>query len=263
MNSNTDSYQKVAAITGAGRGNGRATAFELGKQGFSLFLSDIKADLLEETIGDLNSSGFKVSGGVYDASNLQDSDRFIKDIQEHYGNLDVFVNNAGASRPQSFPEVTEDMWDWTIDLNLKGPYFLMQQAAKIMTRQRSGSIINIASISAWGGKTSSPPYAIAKAGIVTMTVTAAVLLGQYGVRVNAIAPGIVNTHFHDEVDLLVGQQELGLQPGQLMQRAENDIPLGRLAESDDIASAVSFLASDASRYITGETITVGGGKSRL
>ena len=272
--------KKIAAITGAGRGNGKAIAIELGQRGFALFLSDIKTELLESTITDISNRGIEVSGGIFDSSDIKDADKFFQQIITNYGKLDVFVNNAGASRPQRFLDLTEEMWDWTIDLNLKGPFFLMQKAAKIMINQNSGSIINIASISSSGGDTSSPPYAIAKAGIVNMTVTAAVNLGKYGIRVNAVSPGIVNTHFHDEVDLLMGQKKLGLDnleklsiddrkkiisdiSKQKIENLKNEIPLGRIAESEDIADVVAFLSSDASRYISGETITVGGGKNQL
>ena len=251
---NDPNSKNIAAITGAARGNGRATAFELGLNGFSLYLSDVKSNLLEDTISDLKDHGIEVFGGIFDASKL--------------------------SEVQNFLEVTEENWDWTMDLNLKGPYFLMQKASKIMINQKSGSIINIASISSSGGNTSSPPYAIAKSGIVNMTVTAAANLGQYGIRVNAVSPGVVNTNFHDEVDLIMGKKKYGIDQSkelsdsekkniiskinlEKINNAKNTIPLGRLAESEDIAKTVAFLASDASKYITGETIVVGGGKSSL
>ncbi len=272
--------KNMAAITGAARGNGRATAFELGHNGFSLYLSDVQSNLLEDTISDLKDDGIEVYGGIFDASKLSDVDNLFEQLIMRYNKLDVFVNNAGSSKPQNFLEVTEENWDWTMDLNLKGPYFLMQKASKIMINQRSGSIVNIASISSSGGNTSSPPYAIAKSGIVNMTVTAAANLGKYGIRVNAVSPGVVNTNFHDEVDLIVGKEKYGIdQSKQLsdseekniiskiniekINNAKNTIPLGRLAESEDIAKTVAFLASDASKYITGETIVVGGGKSSL
>ena len=130
----------------------------------------------------------------------------------------------------------------------------MQEAAKHMMKQKAGVIINIASISASGGMTSSPSYAIAKAGVVTMTVTAAAYLAEYGIRVNAVSPGIVNTQFHDEVKIS--------NPNVLDQQVKS-IPLGRLAEPEDIASTISFIVSEEANYITGEVITVGGGKNRL
>lgn len=244
----------VAVITGAGRGNGRATAFHLGKSGISLYLSDLDSGLLEETISDLKSEGIDATGGIYDASKISDASPLIQEAVQHFGGIDILINNAGASKPVKFPDVTEETWDWVLDLNLKGPYFIMQEAAKHMMKKKSGSIVNIASISASGGMTSSPSYAIAKAGVITMTVTAAAYLAEFGIRVNAISPGIVNTHFHDEVKIT--------NPDVLDQQVKS-IPLGRLAEPEDIASAIAFLVSDAADYITGEVITVGGGKNRL
>ena len=253
---------QVAIITGAGRGSGRATAFQLARSGASLFLSDIEAETLEETLTDLKSQGYEASGGIFDASEVAEAERLITATMDGYGRIDVLVNNAGASRIQAFPEVSPETWDWIIDLNLKGPYFIMQEAARVMIEQKSGCIVNIASISAWGGMTFSPPYAVAKAGVVTMTVTAAAYLAQYGIRVNAVSPGIVDTKFGDEADMIFGRQQ-GLEPGVFTRNRAKTIPMGRLAEPEDVASAVAFLASPGASYITGENLTVGGGKARL
>ncbi len=244
----------IAVITGAARGNGRATAFSLGKSGYSLYLTDLNSQELEEAITDMKNEGIDASGGVYDASIISDAKVLVEDVIKNFGRIDILVNNAGASKPVKFPDVDEETWDWVLDLNLKGPYFIMQEAAKHMMKQKSGVIINIASISASGGMTSSPSYAIAKAGVVTMTVTAAAYLAEYGIRVNAVSPGIVNTQFHDEVKIS--------NPNVLDQQVKS-IPLGRLAEPEDIASTISFIVSEEANYITGEVITVGGGKNRL
>ena len=245
---------KIAVITGAARGNGRATAFSLGKSGYSLYLTDLNSQELEEAITDMKNEGIDASGGVYDASIISDAKVLVEDVIKNFGRIDILVNNAGASKPVKFPDVDEQTWDWVLDLNLKGPYFIMQEAAKHMMKQKSGVIINIASISSSGGMTSSPSYAIAKAGVVTMTVTAAAYLAEYGIRVNAVSPGIVNTQFHDEVKIS--------NPNVLDQQVKS-IPLGRLAEPEDIASTISFIVSEEANYITGEVITVGGGKNRL
>ena len=245
---------KIAVITGAARGNGRATAFSLGKSGYSLYLTDLNSQELEEAITDMKDEGIDASGGVYDASIITDAKVLVEDVIKNFGRIDILVNNAGASKPVKFPDVDEETWDWVLDLNLKGPYFIMQEAAKHMMKQKSGVIFNIASISASGGMTSSPSYAIAKAGVVTMTVTAAAYLAEYGIRVNAVSPGIVNTQFHDEVKIS--------NPNVLDQQVKS-IPLGRLAEPEDIASTISFIVSEEANYITGEVITVGGGKNRL
>lgn len=187
---------------------------------------------------------------------MPEAERLVTATKNRYGRIDILVNNAGASRIQAFPEVTNETWDWTMDLNLKGPYFIMQEAITLMAEQRFGCIVNIASISAHGGMTFSPPYAVA------MTVTAAAYVAKYRIRVNVISPGVVDTQFGDEADRVFGQQQ-GLKPGEFTENRGKTIPMGRLARPEDIASAVAFLASTKASYITGENLTVGGGKSRL
>jgi 3-oxoacyl-[acyl-carrier protein] reductase len=254
----------VVAVTGAGSGNGRASAMRLGREGGSLFISDISGERLEDTLSELAEAGIEAAGGVFDASNIADAPRFIDATLERYGRLDVLVNNAGAVKPESFPEVTEGNWDWTMDLNLKGAFFVMQEAAKTMMRERSGSIVNIASVAGtWGGPTSSPPYAAAKAGLINLTTVAAASLAPYGVRVNAIAPGIIDTAFHAPVDLEIGQKLLGLPPGEHIQTRIEKIPLGRLGLPEDIAAAVAFLASRDADHISSQTIIVAGGMMSL
>ncbi len=254
----------VVAITGAGSGNGRASALRAGREGASLYISDINSELLEDTIGDLKSEGIDATGGIFDAADIDDAPRFITAVKDAYGRVDVLVNNAGAVRVEPFPNVSEENWDWTMNLNLKGAFFIMQEAAKPMMEQRSGNIVNIASIAGtFGGPTSSPPYAAAKAGLVNLTTVAAASLAQYGVRVNAIAPGIINTPFHAPVDLAIGQKQLGLAPGEHINTRVGLIPLGRLGEPEDVAATVAFLASEDASHISGETITVAGAMRSL
>ncbi len=254
----------VVAITGAGSGNGKAAALRTGREGASLYVSDINAELLEETIGDLKSEGINAQGGIFDAANIDDAPRFVAAVKEAHGHIDVLVNNAGAVKVEPFPNVSEENWDWTMNLNLKGAFFLMQEAAKPMIDQQSGNIVNIASIAGtFGGPTSSPSYAAAKAGLVNLTTVAAAVLAQYTIRVNAIAPGIINTPFHAPVDLAIGQQQLGLAPGEHINTRVGLIPLGRLGEPEDVAATVAFLASEDAAHISGETITVAGAMRSL
>jgi 3-oxoacyl-[acyl-carrier protein] reductase len=254
----------VVAITGAGSGNGRASALRMGLEGASLFISDISSERLEDALTELGTAGIDATGGVFDASDVADAQRFIDGTVDRYDRLDVFVNNAGAVKPVPFPEVTEENWDWTMDLNLKGAFFLMQEAAKPMKDQRSGSIVNIASIAGtWGGPTSSPPYAAAKAGLINLTTVAAASLAEYGVRVNAIAPGIIDTAFHAPVDIEIGQKQLGLAPGEHIKTRVAQIPLGRLGLPEDVAASVAFLASRDADHISGETIIVAGAMRSL
>ncbi len=289
---------KVAAITGGGAGNGRAAAARLGRAGASVFISDITPSSLEDALADMKSAGIEAAGGVFDASSPADARRLFAAVVKRYGRMDVFVNNAGGIRAQPFLEVTEATWDWTMDLNLKGAFFHMQEAAKLMIAQAeapgeaaapskaagsgqagrkagpraaplrepdgaqpyAGAIINIASVAGiQGGMTLSPPYAGAKAALINLTKVAAAKVAQYGITVNAVAPGIVNTAFNWTLDEEIGQKRLGMAAGEHFKSRWSPVPLGRAAEPEDVANAVAFLAHPDSRYITGETIVVAGG----
>ena len=251
---------KVAAITGAGQGIGRETTLRLAREGASVFASDIREDLLEELESEVKATGAAIAIGVFDAAKAADAPPFVQAVLDHYGRIDVMVNNAGGIRTQPFPDVTEEIWDWTLNLNLKGPYFYMQEAAKPMIEQKNGTIINIASVAGIaGGMTYSPPYAGSKAAIINLTKVAAANLAEHGVTVNAIAPGIVETAFNWTLDDLIGVQQMGLSPGEFMERRRDSIPLGRLQQPQDIANVVAFLAGPDASEMTGETIVVSGG----
>jgi 3-oxoacyl-[acyl-carrier protein] reductase len=147
-----------------------------------------------------------------------------------------------------------------MDLNLKGAFFYMQESARIMMRQKAGTIINIASVAGIaGGMTLSPPYAAAKAAIINLTKVAAAKLASYGVTVNSVAPGIVNTAFNWRLDEEIGVRQLGMKPGEHLKSRAAPVPLGRIGEPEDVAKAVAFLAGPDAAYITGETIVVAGG----
>ena len=251
---------KVAAVTGAGQGNGRAIALRLAREGASVYASDIVPDLLLKLESEISELGAPIATGVFDASKVAEAERFVSAVVERYGRIDVLVNNAGAIRVQPFPEVTEETWDWTVDLNMKGLYFYMQAAAKLMMEQRSGAIVNIASVAGIaGGMTMSPPYAASKAAVINLTKVAAARMAEYGVTVNAVAPGIVDTAFNRNIDQEIGVEQLGLAPGEHLSSRAADVPLGRISVPDDVANVVAFLASPDASYITGETVVVSGG----
>ena len=250
---------RVAAVTGAGQGNGRAIARRLAAEGAAVFITDIREDLLQTLETEIAETGAGVASGVFNASKVADAERLIAAVVR-FGRIDVMVNNAGAIRPQPFLEVTEETWDWSMDLNLKGLYFHMQEAAKRMMEQRSGTIINISSIAGIaGGMTLSPPYAASKAAVINLTKVAAAKMAEYGVTVNSVAPGIVDTAFNWTIDEEIGVNLLGLAPGEQLTQRAAPVPLGRISQPEDVSNVVAFLASPDAAYITGETIVVSGG----
>ena len=251
---------KVVAVTGAGQGNGKAIALRLSLEGAAVYVSDLRRDLLDELESEIVASGAQISTGVFDASKPDDAAKLVEAVVERYGRIDVLVNNAGGIRAQPFPEVTEETWDWTVNLNMKGMYFYMQEAAKRMIAQKSGTIINIASVAGIaGGMTLSPPYAASKAAVINLTKVAAANMAEHGVTVNAVAPGIVNTAFNWDLDSQIGVRQMGLAPGEHLSRRAEPVPLGRISQPEDVSNVVAFLASPDASYITGETIVVSGG----
>lgn len=251
---------KVAVVTGGGQGNGKAIAKRLAAEGASVFVTDIQMDLLQSVESELKSTGSTVSSGIYDASKAAEAQRLVKDVVDTFSRLDIMVNNAGAIKPQPFLEVTEEVWDWSMDLNLKGVYFHMQEAAKFMIKQGSGTIINIASVAGIaGGMTLSPPYAASKAAIINLTKVAAAKMAEHGITVNSVAPGIVDTAFNWTIDSEIGVDQLNMKPGEQLAERAAPVPLGRISQPEDVSNVVAFLASPDASYITGETIVVSGG----
>ena len=251
---------KVAAVTGAGQGNGKAIALRLAREGASIFASDLDKNLLDQLKDELTKMGSSVEVGVFDASKVSDAKEFISTTVAKFGRIDILVNNAGAIRAQPFLEVTEETWDWTIDLNMKGLFFYMQEGAKVMVKQGSGTIINIASVAGiQAGVTLSPPYAASKAGVINVTKAAGAFLAKKGVTVNAVAPVIVDTSFNWTLDREVGVKQMGKQEGEFLQERADLVPMGRLSVPDDVANVVYFLSTPDANYMTGETLVVSGG----
>ena len=251
---------KVVAVTGAGQGIGRAIVKRLSQEGATIFASDIDIRLLARLEEEFHKNINKLKTEVFDCSKVDDAARHAKAVLDTYGHIDVLVNNAGGVKPVPFPNVTEENWDWTTALNMKGPYFYMQETAKIMIDQGYGTIINLASTAGIAGQgTFSLPYAASKAAVISYTKNVAARLAEYGVTVNAVAPGIVDTNFNWTLDNEIGVEEWGLKSGGFMQKRADTIPLGRLQQPENIAAAVAFLASPDASEITGETLVVGGG----
>jgi NAD(P)-dependent dehydrogenase (short-subunit alcohol dehydrogenase family) len=250
---------QVALVTGAGQGIGRACALALAEAGAAVAVNDVRPSAAAETVAAVEKLGARALAVPADVAAVSEIETMVGHAAAALGRLDVLVNNAGLIRPSPFGQVSEADWDATFAVNTRGLFFCMQAAAPIMTRQGSGVIVNIASIAGRGSPTLSPPYAASKAAVISLTQqTARVLAGQ-GVRVNAICPGIVNTEFNWRLDEVIGVERQGLPKGEFLRQRARSVPLGRLAEPEEVAAVVVFLTSPAGRYITGQTITVDGG----
>ncbi len=250
---------RVALVTGAGQGIGRASALALARAGAEVAVNDVRPEAAGETAAAVEALGRRALAMPADVAVVSQIERMIARTAEAFGRLDVLVNNAGLIRPAPFGQVTERDWDETFAVNARGVFFCMQAAAPLMARHGGGVIVNLASIAGRGSPTLSPPYAASKAAVISLTQQSARALARQGIRVNAICPGIVNTEFNWRLDELIGVQQQGLPKGEFLRQRAALIPLGRLAEPEDVAAVVVFLASPAGSYITGQAVTVDGG----
>ncbi len=235
---------KVAIVTGAARGIGRAIAEKLAAAGAKVYILDINKDLAEATAAELNAQGMNVIAKQCDISNVESTQALANEIIAAEDKIDVLVNNAGITQKLGVLELTEKDWDTVMNINLRGPFFLTQVIFENMMKHRGGSIVNIASLSAErGGKFAGINYACSKGGVVVMTKCLALVGGDYGVRVNAIAPGLIKTEMAKQ-----------------LQFSTDAIPLGRLGEAEEVGDAALFLASDRSSYISGTILDLNGGE---
>lgn len=239
---------KVALITGASRGIGRAIATRFAQEGASVaftYLSSVeKGQALE---AELAAFGIKAKGYRSDASDFQAADQLITDVVADFGKLDIVVNNAGITRDGLLMRMTEEQWDEVLRVNLKSVFNLTKAATKPMMRAKSGSIINLTSVVGIRGNAGQANYAASKAGIIGFTKSVALELGSRNIRSNAIAPGFIET------EMTHGLDEKALESW------KSSIPLKRGGQPEEVADACVFLASDLSRYITGQVLQVDGG----
>lgn len=241
---------KVALVTGASRGIGEQTARLLAAYGAHVILSSRREESLTQVSDEINSSDCSASVIPCHIGKLESMDQLIKTVKQQHDKIDILVNNA-ATNPYFGPILNTDMqaFDKTVDVNLKGYFYLTQQIAKLMSRNGGGSIINIASINAKKPAPFQGIYSITKAAVVAMTQAFAKECGKDGVRVNAIMPGITETKFASAITT---------NPN-ILKNLLPMIPLGRVAQPEEIAPAILLLASNAGSYITGSCITVDGG----
>jgi 3-oxoacyl-[acyl-carrier protein] reductase len=238
---------KNAIVTGSARGIGRAIALELAKEGANVVVCDVNLEAAIETSKEIEAMGRKSFAKKVDVTNYKEVESLILETKEKLGSVDILVNNAGITKDNLILKMTPEDFDLVIDVNLKGVFNGIKAVFPIMMKQKSGKIVNIASIIGLIGNVGQANYASSKAGVIALTKTAARELASRGVCVNAVAPGYIQTPMTDKLPDNIKEEMLKL------------IPLKRMGQPEDVAKAVLFLCSPDSDYITGQTITVDGG----
>ena len=238
---------KVALVTGAGRGIGRAIAVTLAQDGADIIVNDMDSDSAEQTAEMIHSIGRKTLVSGANIVERSEVETMFDAITNQFSRLDVLVNNAGITRDNLLVKMTEEEWDQVMAVNLKGVFNCTQFAAKMMVEQNAGKIVNVSSASGQMGNIGQVNYATSKAGIIGMTKTLAKELARFNINVNAIAPGFIDTPMTSQV------------PDKVKNRIKASIPLNRFGQPEDVAKAVKFLASEESDYITGQVIACNGG----
>ena len=239
---------KVALITGAARGIGKAIALKFASEGANIAFTDLVIDENgKATEAEIAALGVKVKGYASNAANFEETEKVVNQVKEDFGSVDILVNNAGITKDGLMMRMSEAQWDAVIAVNLKSAFNFIHACTPIMMRQKSGSIINMASVVGVYGNAGQANYSASKAGMIGLAKSIAQELGSRGVRANAIAPGFVKTEMTDVLS------------DEVKENAKKQIPLGRFAEPEDIANAAVFLASDKAAYITGQVLLVDGG----
>jgi 3-oxoacyl-[acyl-carrier protein] reductase len=238
---------RVAIVTGASRGIGRVVALCLAEDGASVVVSGRDAARVETAAKEMEALGAPVLGVAADVARREDVDRLVDSTRERFGRIDILVNNAGITRDALLIRMKDEDWDQVLSVNLRGAFLMTRAVGKVMMRQKGGRIINIASVAGAMGNAGQVNYSAAKAGLIGMTKAAARELAHWGILVNAVAPGLIDTDMSaampaDSRDALIAQ-----------------IPLKRVGNAREVAEVVRFLAGDGASYVTGQVIHVNGG----
>ncbi len=238
---------KVALVTGSARGLGQAIALKLAEAGADLALCDLQAEWLEETAEKVKALGRRVECYGVNVAEGESVTAGIKAIEKDFGKIDILVNNAGITKDGLIMRMSEADWDAVLDVNLKGTFLCTKAAMRSMMKQRSGTIVNIASVIGLMGNAGQANYAASKGGVIAFSKTVAKELASRNVRCNAVAPGFIRTAMTDALD------------EEVQNKMKEIIPLKRFGEPEDVANVVLFLASDASAYVTGQVVSTCGG----
>jgi 3-oxoacyl-[acyl-carrier protein] reductase len=238
---------RVALITGSGRGIGKAIALRLAREGATIVINDLKKDFTTQAVEEIAALGVPVLAVPADVSASESVNAMVEAVMAEYGRLDILINNAGIAQDQILMRMTDEQWDRVIAIDLKSVFLCTRAAIKHMMKAKYGRIVSLASVVGIMGNPGQSNYAAAKAGIIGFTRSMAREVGSRGITVNALAPGFIETDMTAQLS--------GKQREELAAR----IPLGYLGTPEDVANACAFLASDDARYISGHVITVDGG----
>ncbi len=239
---------KTALITGASRGIGKAIALKFASEGANIAFTDLNRDEnMEATEKELEALGVKAKGYASNAADFAQTETVVADVKNDFGSIDVLVNNAGITKDGLMMRMSEAQWDAVINVNLKSAFNFIHAVLPIMMRQRSGSIINMASVVGVHGNAGQSNYAASKAGLIALAKSIAQEVGSRGIRANAIAPGFIETAMTAAL------------PEEVRKEWATKIPLRRAGQVADIANVATFLASDLSSYVSGQVIQVDGG----
>ena len=239
---------KVALVTGSGSGIGKAIALRFAKEGAKVVINDVVEDRAESTLEEIKQHSPDSSLALFDVSDWDQTREAVDGIVERYGRLDILINNAGVLRDNYLTKMPVEDWDFVLKINLKGPFLCCKAAVPHMMKQKDGRIVGISS-RAYLGNRGQANYSSSKGGLVSMTRTLAIELGGFNIRVNAIAPGLIDTPLVRSLRPDVLEKLIASQPTKTM------------GDPDDIANAALFLVSDDAKFITGEVLHVDGGKS--
>lgn len=238
---------KVAIITGGARGIGKEIALTFAREGADICICDVNEQLLEETAKELKSTGRQAIGLKVDVANFLQVEDMVQKVLDKFAKVDILINNAGITRDNLLLRMKEEEWDAVINVNLKGTFNCTKAVSKAMIKQKSGRIVNVASIIGLIGNAGQANYAASKGGVISFTKSAAKELASRNINVNAIAPGFIKTD-------MTAKLSQDLQESML-----KAIPLNRFGEPSDVANLALFLASESSSYITGHVIQLDGG----